>query len=138
VAGGAVSLRRTRYRPAAPEPLRRRRRLGQVLTSAARLYMSRPLLFLGLGLAFLPVTLLVSGVHWLVLEISPVEGIVPIPTDNVWQELVVVIALAELQFGVAYALVFGATTVALARYESGSSVGVLDSYKELVRRLPQL
>src|SRR5690606_26342836 len=102
------------------------------------LYISRPLLFLGLGFSFLPVTLQVSGVHWLALEISPVEGIVPTPTDNVWPELVVVIALAELQFGVAYALVFGATTVALARYESGSGASVVDSYKELVRRLPQL
>ena len=49
VVAGALLARRTRWSPAPIEPLDRRRRSGEVLRSAARLYRRHPALFFGIG-----------------------------------------------------------------------------------------
>ena len=71
---GAVFLAtRTTYRPPLSLPLARRRRLGQILTSSLSIYLRSPLLFLALGAVFIPLGLLLSAVHALVLEARAVE-----------------------------------------------------------------
>jgi hypothetical protein len=136
--GLMVSLTRTRYLPIQAKPLRARRRIGQILISALEVYRRRARLFLGSGLAFIPAAALVAGVHWLVLNVSPVDAVVPVSTSNVGQEVVLVFALAELEFGLAYAIVLAATTAALASYEAGSPIGVRGAFKRVWSRLPHL
>ena len=60
-------LSRTTWRPAAPLRLGRRRSWGQILSAAARMYVGRPLLFLGIGLLLIPISLVVTVLQTLVL-----------------------------------------------------------------------
>jgi hypothetical protein len=136
--GVLVSLTRTRYLPIQARPLRSRRRIGQILLSALEVYRRRARLFLGIGLVFIPAAVVVAAAHWLVLNLSPVDAVVSIPTSNVGQEVILVLALAELEFGLAYAVVLAAATAALANYEAGAPTSVQASFSQVWRRLPHL
>ena len=137
--GLIVSLTRTRYIPIQARPLQGRRRIGQILISAAEIYRRRARLFLALGLVFVPAGFAVSGIHWLALRVSPVDSLVRVPgSDNIVQELVLAFALSELQFGLAYAVVVAATTAALARMDRGDLVDVRLAFGDLWHRLPHL
>jgi hypothetical protein len=133
--GMLVALTRTRYWPIASRPLRARRRIGQVLLAALFVYRSNWRLFLGIGLIFIPAVPTVALVHWLVLNLSPVEPIVPIPAGNIGQELVLHFALSELEFGPAYAAVLILSTLALARIDAGKPVSVRAVLLDLPRAL---
>jgi Vacuolar protein sorting-associated protein 62 len=54
---------RTRWRPAAPLRLERRRATGQLLAASLRLLRLEPRLFLGIGLIFVPVGLVAEGLR---------------------------------------------------------------------------
>ena len=58
---------RTSWRPAAPLRLAHRRRWGQILSSAGRMYVSRALLFLGIGVLFIPLGIVISILQAIVL-----------------------------------------------------------------------
>jgi hypothetical protein len=137
--GVIVSLTRTRYMPIQAQPLHGRRRIGQILISSVEIYRRNAGLFLTIGLIFVPVGLIVSGIHWLLLGVSPVESIVRVPgASNIAQEVALAFALSELQFGIAYAIVIAATTATLARIERRQPVSVLLAFQDFWRRLPQL
>lgn len=133
--GIVVALTRTRYVPIQARPLRARRRIGQILLSALEVYRRRARLFFGIGLVFVPVALLLSVGQWLFLRLSPIEPLVPVPTNNIGQQMVVLFALAELELGPAYALVVAATTAGLASYEAGAPLSVRESFRRVLRCL---
>ena len=58
---------RTQWRPAAPLRIARRRRWGQILSAAGRMYVTRPGLFLGIGLLLLPLAALISLLQALII-----------------------------------------------------------------------
>jgi hypothetical protein len=136
--GMVLSLTRTRYIPAEHEPLRVRRRLGQIVLSSFRIYAANPQLFVGIGLVFLPATVVVSILHWLVFEVSPIEPIVPLPRGDFAQELVLAFALSELHFGIAYAVVLTACLAALAAIDGGRPTSVMRAYSDVWHFLPRL
>ncbi len=137
--GLVVTLTKTRYIPIEAEPLRKRRRIGQILLSSLEIYRRHLRLFLGVGLVFIPIALLVSIVHWVVLSVSPIDSLVPIPAaKNIAQDLVWAFALSELQFGITYAIVVAATTAAIAGVESGRPVDVRGSYRALLGKSTEL
>ena len=70
-----VLLSRATWRPAAPLRLARRRTWGQVITSAGRMYVTRWRLFLGIGVLFLPISLLITVLQAGVLGASSIAGI---------------------------------------------------------------
>jgi Vacuolar protein sorting-associated protein 62 len=57
---------RTRWRPTAPEPIRARRALGQILVASARIYARYPLFFLAVGSVFIVLSALPAWLVWLV------------------------------------------------------------------------
>jgi hypothetical protein len=138
--GMVISLTRTRYIPAMRYPLRARRRIGQVLLSAFTIYGTNSRLLIGIGLVFLPLAITISVLHWLVLSVSPIEPIVPVPRADVGQDLIIAFALSELQFGMAYGVVLVACTAALAAIEQNRHGGVREAYLStwynLLRFLP--
>jgi hypothetical protein len=119
---------RTRWRPAAPLRLAHRRRWGQVLTAAGRMYGSRPPLFLGIGVVFIPLGIAISALQAFVLGGF---GLLGIDTSGegagALALLVVTIGttLALLGFG----LVQAATACALVEVDSGKEVGPVDAYR---------
>jgi hypothetical protein len=70
-----VLLSRATWGPSAPLRVARRRAWGQILAAAARMYLSRFLLFVGIGVVFVPIALLVSLLQALVLHATNVLGV---------------------------------------------------------------
>jgi hypothetical protein len=68
-------LSRTTWRPTAPLRLAHRRAWGQTLGAAGRMYVARWPLFVGLGLLFIPIGLLVSLLQALLLHTTSVLGV---------------------------------------------------------------
>jgi hypothetical protein len=63
-------LRRTAWDEVEPRPIRRRRRLGQIIRSAAEAYQREPLVFLFFGLVYVPAAL-IAGLVAALLDLIP-------------------------------------------------------------------
>ena len=67
---------RPTWTPVAPLRLGRRRSWGQILSASASMYVRHPLVFLGIGLLLIPISLVTAFLQWLVLEGLDVFGFV--------------------------------------------------------------
>ncbi|MFN8132591.1 MAG: hypothetical protein U0R70_13660 [Solirubrobacteraceae bacterium] len=70
----AVPAVATRWRPAPVEPLRQRRRLGQLLVATGRLYRRHWRSLVPIGLSAVPIIGAVSGLEWLIQQVAPESG----------------------------------------------------------------
>jgi hypothetical protein len=121
-------LSRTAWRPTVPLRLARRRAWGQILSAAGRMYGSRMLLFVAIGLLFVPITLLVTLLQALVLHATSIFGVQTGGESNGFVALVVVAigtALTLLALGVVQA----ATARALVEIDAGRPVGAVRAYR---------
>ncbi len=128
---------RTRWRPATPLRLAHRRRWGQVLTAAGRMYGRRALLFLGIGIVFIPLGIAISALQAVVLGGFGLLGIDASGEGAGALALLVVTigtTLALLGFG----LVQAATACALVEVDSEREVGPVDAYRLAFRRFRPL
>lgn len=83
-----VLVRRTRWRPARAWPLDDRRRAGQIVTSAVRVYVARPRLFGPLSVVLLATTVLVSLLQSLVLLPRPSGNLADVDgATDAWPQL---------------------------------------------------
>ncbi|MCW6005624.1 hypothetical protein K1W54_13705 [Micromonospora sp. CPCC 205371] len=108
---------RTTWHPADPLPMARRRAWGQTLVAAARMYRRRWLLFAGIGLIFLPITVLGTAL------------------ENVLSGLAWVGAILTLA---SVGLVMAVTAIALAEVDAGRDVGPIQAYRMGLTRAPKL
>lgn len=108
---------RTTWHPADPLPMARQRAWGQTLVAAARMYRRRWLLFAGIGLIFLPITVLGTAL------------------ENLLSGLAWVGAMLTLA-GVG--LVMAVTAIALAEVDAGRDVGPVQAYRMGLTRYPKL
>ena len=70
-------LTRTTWRPSTPLRVGRRRSWGQTFTASWRLYIKRPWLFLGIGLVVIPISLVITGLQYLLFSATSLVGIDP-------------------------------------------------------------
>ena len=125
----AYAISRTTWRPVAPLRLARRRAWGQILAAAARVYSKKPLLFLGIGLLALPISVVVTLLQALFLHASSVFGI-EIEGANggvlVYGAVAIGTALTLLGLG----LVMAATARALVDIDAGRPTSPAKAYRE--------
>ena len=126
-----VAARRTAWSPSAPLRVARRRRWGQVLTAAARMYLARWRLFAGIGAAFVPIGLLGTLLQAFLLRPE-------LPGEDGGEYATMVLAAAGALTVAGSALVQSATVRALAEIDAGRPVGVVRAYRLAMRRLPRL
>jgi hypothetical protein len=133
VLGGLVLLAifllsRTAWRPSAPLRLARRRAWGQILSSAARMYVARFRLFVGMGVLFVPIALLVTLLQALVLHASNVLGV---QTGGESSGLLafVVVAIGTALTLLGLGLVQAAAVRALVEIDQGRPVGPIQAYR---------
>jgi hypothetical protein len=131
-------LSRTVWEPTAPLPAARRRRWGQLLSASARIYGGRPRVFLGIGLLFVPLGILITLVQFLVFRVSTLDALV----DEAGERNAFVDALA---FGlgllftlVGFAIMQAATARALVEIDAGRPVTALTAYRGVLPRLRTL
>jgi hypothetical protein len=130
VAGIGLPLRRTRWSPAEPVPLRQRRAAGQIVRTTARVRRAEPGTFLLLGLLVIPAMLAAAGLQALLLDVL---GMREWLGDRGWGGLRALIALVLvlLAVGVGYAFCSAAITSAMALIGRGAPVGVGASVENL-------
>jgi hypothetical protein len=125
---------RTTWEATTPVPVRRRRDWGTIVATSARVYASHLRLVLALGLVFIPVGLLITGVQYLLFRVSGLSSLV----DTAGASNAVVGGLAFL-LGTLF-IVFGlgiiqaACAVSIASLGEEHEVGALEAYKLVFRR----
>jgi hypothetical protein len=121
-------LSRTTWRPAAPLRLAHRRSWGQVLSAAGRMYWARFALFVGIGLVFVPIALIVTLLQALVLHATSVFGI-QTGGENSGLLSYLVVAIGTALTLLALGLVQAATARALVEIDEARAVGPLRAYR---------
>jgi hypothetical protein len=122
------ALSRTSWRPVAPLRLARRRAWGQTLAAAARMYLAKPGLMLGIGVLFVPISLLMTLLQALLVRGTDVLGVETGsgPSGLLgFFVLAIGTALTLLGLGLAQA----ATARALVEVDRGRPVGPLRAYR---------
>jgi hypothetical protein len=122
-------LTRTSWRPSTPLRVARRRSWGQTFTASWRLYILRPRLFLGIGLVVIPVSLVITGLQYLLFSATSLVGIDPSAEGGgfrvglgVWLGTVLTL--------LALALVQAACARAIAGIDAGREPGVRSVYRQ--------
>ena len=123
-----IGLSRTTWRPGAPLRLARRRAWGQILAAAGRMYVSRLGLFAGIGILFLPISVLMTLVQATVLQASNVVGI-ETEGESTGLLVLLVLGIGTTLTLVGLALVQAATACALVRIDAGESIGPVQAYR---------
>jgi len=122
-----ILLSRATWRPSAPLSVARRRSWGQILSASARMYAARFRLFVGIGVVFVPIALVVSLLQGVVLHATNVLGIQTGGESNGLVAVVVLAigtALTLLALGVTQA----ATARALVEIDEGRRIGPIRAY----------
>lgn len=119
---------RTSWRPTAPLRLAHRRAWGQIYAAATRMYLSRPALFIGIGLLAIPVSFVVAFVHAVAIGAGSLVGIdASGESGGGFFSLSLIVGTILTFFGVA--LVHAAATRAVTEIDAGREVGVIGAYR---------
>jgi hypothetical protein len=123
-----VGLRHATWRPSAPLRLVRRRAWGQVITGAARMYVTRWRLFLGLGVLFLPISVVITLLQGLVLGASSILGVEDQgQVAGTFALIVFAIGTALTLLGIG--LVQAASAKAMIEIDAGRTIRPLEAYR---------
>ena len=121
-------ITRTTWSPVAPLRVARRRSAGQILRASARMYVRHAPLFLGLGIVFIPLGMVISLVQVAVLGGFGLVG-VSVSGESAGAVVLFVTALGMSLALFGLALLQGATSCALARLDAGEPIGSVEAYR---------
>jgi hypothetical protein len=123
------AVTRTTWRPTAPLRLARRRASGQILAAAARMYVARWPLFIGIGLVFLPITIFNALLQGAVLRAGGEAG-------GLLAFLTLLIGTTLTLAGLG--LVQAATASAIAGIDAGEDMNPIRAYRLALGRFRAL
>jgi hypothetical protein len=130
-------LSRTAWRPTAPLRLFRRRSWGQTLSASGRMYVARWPLFVGLGVLFVPIGLVISLLQWIVLHATSVLAVeVGQGTSGATSFLALALGTTFTLLGLG--LVQAATARALVELDADRRVGPVRAYRMSLDGAPRL
>jgi len=129
---------RTRWDFSAPFRIARRRPWGSLVSSAFNLYWSRRRLFLGIGLVFVPLGVLITAVQYWIFRHGPLTGLVEAAGDSN-----AVVAALALGLGIFFTIlgltvVQAVTTLAMVELDEGREITPLGAYRLVVPHLRRL
>jgi len=125
-----TALTRTSYRPALAIPLQRRRRFGQILSSALAIQRSRWLLFAAIGAFLIPAGIVVMATQSLILSVSPVEAFLGV-FGNSATTAAFALGLGTVQFGIVYWLILCAVIATFGELDAGRRIDVRHVYRKI-------
>ncbi len=132
----AYAVARATWTPAAPLHVARRRAGGQILAASARVSAARPLLFLGLGIVFVPFAVGITVLEWLLVSGLGLIGSVTGDIAGVFAYLSLVVGTTVALLGLG--LVQSAAACALVELDAGRPIGPLEAYRLSLRRIRPL
>ena len=122
------ALSRTSWRPAATLRLARRRAWGQTLAAAVRMYAANLSLVVGIGVLFIPISLLVALLQTLLLHGTSILGVeTGAEANGLLAFFVLAIGTALTLLGLGF--VQAATARALVEIDQGRPIGPLRAYR---------
>jgi hypothetical protein len=122
------ALSRATWRPTAPLRVARRRAWGQILSGAARMYIARWRLFIGIGVLLLPVSVLITILQAIVFHASSFAG-VETEGEAAGAFVLVVVAIGTALTLLGFGIVQSATARALVEIDGGRRVGAVQAYR---------
>ena len=142
LAGLAVFLlwlaSRTRWDLNAPLRLRRRRPWGSLITSGWHLYRSQLRLFLGIGVVFIPLGVVIALIQYVVFRIAGLDALVnTVGASNAFVG-VLAFALGAIFTLLGLAVVQAVTALAMVELDDGRAIGAWAAYKLAARHLRRL
>ncbi|HSF60847.1 MAG TPA: hypothetical protein VLA69_04075 [Gaiellaceae bacterium] len=121
------------WTPVAPLRIARRRAWGQILAASGRMYVKRPRLFLGIGVALIPIVFVMTLLQWVALEGLDATGITSTGESAGGSAfLAVVIGTTFALLGLAFCQ--AATACALVELDRGKSIAPVTAYRVALRR----
>ncbi|MGD9572555.1 MAG: hypothetical protein AB7V62_11750 [Thermoleophilia bacterium] len=128
------ALSRTSWSPSAPLPLARRRSWGHLLRAALAMFGRHPRLFMGIGLLFVPLGLLITLIQWILFRATMFAPLLDETGErNAFTAgLALVLGLVFTLLG--YATVQAATAWAARATDEGRAVDALDAYRAVLPR----
>ena len=132
-----VAISKATWRPTAPLRIAARRTTGQVLSASGRMYARHIVLFIAIGLALIPITLVISLLQALVLHGSGALG-VETTGQNTGVVAFVVFAVGTALTLLGLGLVQLVTVRALVELDAGRPVGPVRAYRLVLGRIRPL
>lgn len=133
----SFAARRTTWRPAAPLRVARRRSWGQVLSAAARMYVDRAPLFLGIGLLLIPIALVTTLLQQFLFGGFGLLGI-EAEGETAGALVLVLVVIGTTLTLLGLGLVQAATACALVEIDAGGSIGPIRAYRIALTRIRPL
>jgi hypothetical protein len=130
-------LTRTTWLPSAPLRLARRRTWGQTLAASVRMYFRKWGLFIGIGVLFLPIGLLITLLQALLLHATNVVG-VQVGRGSSGAAGFLALALGTTLTLIGLGLVQAATARALIELDADRSIGPVHAYRLSLARARRL
>ena len=120
---------RTDWSPDTPLRLARRRAWGSIVTSGWRMYRSRPRLFLGIGLLFIPLGLVITLVQWLIFRVGGLSALVDSAGASNAFVAVPALALGLLLTLLGLTVVQAVAALAMVELDEGRPVTALGAFR---------
>jgi hypothetical protein len=129
---------RTRWHPSAPLHLEHRRAWGAILNASRRIYFGHFRVFLGVGLLFIPLGLLITGIQYILFRLGGLNGLVNSAgsTNALVDILAFALGIVFTVFGLA--VVNAATAVAMVDIDAGTKANARAAYRKVLPKLPSL
>jgi Vacuolar protein sorting-associated protein 62 len=126
---------RTRWDESSPFRLRRRRPWGSLVTSALRMYGEKPRLFLGIGLLFVPLGLVDTGVQYLLFRHGTFAPLVASAGSSNAAVAILAFVVDAFFTVLGLSVVQAATAIAMVELDEGREVSAWTAYRLALRRL---
>jgi hypothetical protein len=130
------ALTRTAWSRSAPLPLARRRRWGHLVRAATAMLADHPRLFLGIGLLFIPLGLIITLVQWLVFRVAALAPLVEETGERNAFTASLALGLGLTFTLLGFAIVQAATAWAAGEVDRGRRVRARDAYRAALPSLP--
>ena len=128
---------RATWTPVAPLRVARRRAWGQILSAAGRMYVGRAPVFLGIGLILIPLGVVLTLLHTLILGGFGLLG-VDVSSEGAGALVLLLLAVGTALTFFGLAVVQAATVCALVALDGGERIGAVEAYRRAVPRLRSL
>jgi hypothetical protein len=129
---------RTRWTPAVVLRVRRRRPWGTLVTSGFRMYASRPRLFAGIGLVFIPLGLIVAGLQYVFIDHGFLSPLVQSADETNAFVQALVNGLGAVVTLIGLTIVQAAAAYAVMEIDAGRTPTVLASLRRVLASSRQL
>jgi hypothetical protein len=125
---------RTTWEPTAPVPVRRRRDWGTIVATSARVYVSHLRLVVGLGVLFVPLGMLITGLQYLLFRVSGLSSFVDTAggSNAFVGGLAILLGTFFIVFGLG--IIQAAGAISIASLGTERELGPLQAYGLVLRR----